>query len=103
MKSPKLQIPHKNKHQAKTEATLRELLDAAEKIFVRDGYERTQIETIAAEVGRTKGAVYAHFKGKEDLFLALFERNIRSRMEMAHLSTQTISFEEKILSGRKVF
>jgi hypothetical protein len=47
------------KHQVKTEATLRGLLDAAETIFVRDGYERAQIETIAAEAGRTKGAVYA--------------------------------------------
>jgi len=104
MKSPKLSAPPKNKHQAKTEATRRDLLDAAEKIFVRDGYERTQIETIAAEVGRTKGAVYAHFKGKEDLFLALFERKVRSRMEIFHSwREEDTSIEHLFAAGRKLF
>jgi AcrR family transcriptional regulator len=77
-----------NKHQAKTEATLRSVLDAAEKIFVRDGYERAQIEMIAAEAGRTKGAVYAHFRSKEDIFFALLERKAQARrdefIESAH-------------------
>ena len=68
-----------NKHQLKTEATLRGLLDAAERVFVRDGYERAQMETIAAEAGRTKGALYAHFRSKEDIFFALLERKGRSR------------------------
>ena len=70
-----------NKHRERTEATLRELLDAAERIFVRDGFERAQLETIAAETGRTRGAVYAHFKSKQDLFLALLERRARTRMD----------------------
>lgn len=69
------------KHQVKTEATQRALLDAAETIFVRDGYERAQIETIAAAAGRTKGAVYAHFQSKEDVFFALLERKARIRRE----------------------
>lgn len=70
-----------NKHQVKTEATLRRVLDAAERVFVRDGYERGQIETIAAEAGRTKGAVYAHFRIKEDIFFALLERKANYRRE----------------------
>ncbi|NYF77740.1 TetR/AcrR family transcriptional regulator [Granulicella arctica] len=92
-----------NKHQAKTEATLNDLLDAAEKIFVRDGFERAQLETIAAEAGRTKGAVYAHFKGKEDLFLALFERQVRSRMAAMRSWPDAMSTEERILAGREEF
>ncbi len=71
-----------NKHQAKTEATRRSVLDAAEKVFVRDGYERAQIEAIAAQAGRTKGAVYAHFHSKEDIFFALIERKANGRREM---------------------
>ena len=70
-----------NKHQVKTEATLRSVLDASERVFVRDGYERAQIETIAAEAGRTKGAVYAHFRSKEDIFFALLERKAKSRRD----------------------
>lgn len=70
-----------NKHQARTAITLRELLDVAEQVFVRNGYDRAQVERIAAGAGRTRGAVYAHFKSKEELFLALLERRIRTRME----------------------
>jgi AcrR family transcriptional regulator len=104
MKSANLSALPRNKHQAKTEATRRDLLDAAEKIFVRDGYERTQIEAIAAEVGRTKGAVYAHFKGKEDLFLALFERKVRNRMEIIHnWRKKDMPIEDLFVVGRKLF
>ena len=62
-----------NKHQLKNQETHARLLHAAEKIFVRDGYQGAQLSSIAAAAGRTKGAVYDHFKSKEDLFLALFE------------------------------
>jgi AcrR family transcriptional regulator len=70
---------HPTKHQIKTEATRGALLEAAETVFVRDGYERARIETIAAEAGRTKGAVYAHFESKEDIFFALLEKRIKNR------------------------
>jgi AcrR family transcriptional regulator len=96
-------LPPKNKHQAKTEATLRDLFDAAEKIFARDGYARTQIETIAAEAGRTKGAVYAHFKSKEDLFLALFERKVRGQIATVQSWPEDMPFEDRIRAGRKLF
>jgi AcrR family transcriptional regulator len=74
----------RNRHQERTDTTLRELLDAAETIFVRDGFERAQVEAIAAETGRSRGAVYAHFESKEDLFLALLERRIRMHMQEWH-------------------
>lgn len=53
-------------------------MNAAEEVFVRDGYEAAQLDEIAATADRSKGAVYTHFKSKEDLFLALFEHRIRS-------------------------
>ena len=69
------------KSQARSLETRQLLLKAAREIFVRDGYERAQIDQIAAAAGRTKGAVYGHFKDKEDLFLALFEERSRQDME----------------------
>jgi AcrR family transcriptional regulator len=69
-----------NKHQLRTEDTHARLLKAAEEVFVRDGYEGAQLAAIAAAAGRTKGAVYAHFKNKEDLFLALFEQRTREHV-----------------------
>lgn len=86
-----------NKHQVKTEATLHSVLDAAEAIFVRDGYERAQIETIAAQAGRTKGSVYAHFRSKEDIFFALLERKAKERRETFHRVAQGESSEARKL------
>lgn len=73
--------PPARQPQARSLETRRLLLDAARTIFVRDGYERAQIDAIAAAAGRTKGAVYGHFKDKEDLFLALFEERSKKEME----------------------
>ena len=47
------------------------LLSAAEQVFARVGYEKAQVEEIAEAAGFSKGGLYAHFKSKEDLFLAL--------------------------------
>ena len=92
-----------NKHQVKTEATLRSVLDASERVFVRDGYERAQIETIAAEAGRTKGAVYAHFRSKEDIFFALLERKGKSRREEFLRSSDGKNLEHRLIIVKKLF
>lgn len=70
-----------SKQQLRTRETQARLLDAAEQVFVRDGYEAAQLDAIAATAGRSKGAVYTHFKSKEDLFLALFEHRTRAYIE----------------------
>ena len=49
------------------------LLTAAEQVFARVGYEKAQVEEIAVAAGFSKGALYAHFNSKEELFLALYE------------------------------
>ena len=49
------------------------LLSAAEQVFARVGYEKAQVEEIAVAAGFSKGALYAHFKSKEELFLALYK------------------------------
>lgn len=76
MKSSVMEEP--GKQQVRTQETHRRLLDAAEQVFVRDGYEAAQLDEIAALADRSKGAVYTHFKSKEDLFLALFENRTRA-------------------------
>ena len=63
-----------NKHQQRTETTRRKLLDAALRVFARDGFEAARIEDIAAESGHTRGAFYANFDSKEELFFALLEK-----------------------------
>jgi AcrR family transcriptional regulator len=70
-----------SKQQLRTKETQARLLNAAEELFVRDGYEAAQLDEIAARAERSKGAVYTHFKSKEDLFLALFENRTREYVD----------------------
>jgi AcrR family transcriptional regulator len=62
-----------NKHRERTEETRRVLLKSARLIFARDGFEACRIEDIAAAAGYTRGAFYANFNTKEELFFALLQ------------------------------
>lgn len=53
--------------------TIRLLVDEAARSVASRGYEGTTLEAVAAGVGLSKGAVYAHFPTKLDLLLAMFE------------------------------
>jgi AcrR family transcriptional regulator len=53
-----------------------ELLDAALRVFARRGYRDAGVDEIAAEAGYSKGALYWHFPGKHELFVALIDERI---------------------------
>ena len=57
------------------EETVAKILDAALELFCAQGYEGTSIQDIVDRLdGMTKGAVYHHFKSKEEIFNAAFDR-----------------------------
>jgi AcrR family transcriptional regulator len=56
--------------------TRERLLNAARTVFARGGYHGATVEQVASEAGFSTGALYSNFDGKEDLFLALMEREI---------------------------
>ncbi|MGH6914986.1 MAG: TetR/AcrR family transcriptional regulator [Geminicoccales bacterium] len=58
------------------QVTRRRLLDAAATVFGRRGYRRAPVEEIASEAGYTIGALYSNFAGKDEVLLALLEREI---------------------------
>lgn len=60
-----------------------ELLDTAQRLFARQGYEATSVNQIIAAVCVSKGAFYHHFAAKEDLMTALAERHARRTTEAA--------------------
>jgi AcrR family transcriptional regulator len=94
--------PKVNKHELRTKETRELLLQAADKIFVRDGYEGAELGEIAALAGRTKGAIYAHFKSKEDIFLALVEHHtLRYRAQMEELLAKSTSVEGNMAAFRQ--
>src|SRR2546423_10933605 len=57
-----------------------ELLEAALRVFARRGYRQAGVDEIVAEAGYSKGALYWHFSGKEELLLALLEERIDAPM-----------------------
>jgi AcrR family transcriptional regulator len=54
-------------------ATRAALIKTARKLFARLGYAATDIETVARRTRVTRGALYHHFKDKQDLFSAVFD------------------------------
>jgi AcrR family transcriptional regulator len=93
-----------NKHQQRTEATRRKLVKAGMRVFARDGFDAARIEDIAAEAGHTRGAFYANFKTKEDLFFALLEQEgIRRVTELREILAVCSSQENRIRALREYY
>ena len=63
--------------QRRLEHTRSLLLDAAEEVFVKQGFGGAALEDIAEVAGYTRGAIYSHFGTKEELFLAVIERHLQ--------------------------
>jgi AcrR family transcriptional regulator len=79
----------------KSERTRSELLRAAEVIFARDGFEASRIEDIAAEAGRSRGAFYANFASKTEVFLALRSLATRRHARALRERIQDVKDEEE--------
>jgi len=79
------------------------LLRAAEKVFARDGFEAARLEEIAAEAGYTRGAFYANFSSKEDLFFALLEGEISSRIDAIEALMQDLDGPQAKLQALRAF
>ena len=58
----------------RSEATRKALVDVARRLFARRGYAAVGTEEIVRRAGVTRGALYHHFNGKEDLFRAVAEQ-----------------------------
>ena len=61
----------RNKH---PEITVELILNTAQRLFVEIGYEKTSMQNIMDETGLSKGAIYHHFKSKEEIFNVVAER-----------------------------
>ena len=57
------------------------LLRSAAKVFCRKGMDRGSVEEVAGDAGFTKGAFYANFKSKEELFLAMLDERFGERID----------------------
>ena len=104
MGAPAERVREQTKHQQRTEATRRALLDAARRIFARDGFEASRIEDIASATGHTRGAFYAHFSSKEDLFFALLEQEAGERLRgLRSVLERCLDSEDRMRALRKFY
>jgi AcrR family transcriptional regulator len=95
--------------QERREHTRTRLMHAAAKVFARRGLQRASIDEVAETAGYTKGAFYANFKSKEELFLSGDEPiEVRARAigldfdrtVLADVEWQRMFFEFAVLAVR---
>jgi AcrR family transcriptional regulator len=65
---------HRGRQAERSEATRKALVDVGRKLFAKRGYADVGTEEIVRRAGVTRGALYHHFSGKEDLFRAVAEQ-----------------------------
>lgn len=65
---------HRRQGDERAEATRRALLEAAHTLFAGRGYAAVGTEELVARAGVTRGALYHHFRDKQDLFRAVHEQ-----------------------------
>ena len=75
--------PQRSARKAKGDGHLRraEILEAAERIFLAEGYHGATIRKIADEVGVSSTALYMHFADKDQILLEICEGAIRRLLE----------------------
>src|SRR3954471_701676 len=72
---------HRLTREERKAQTRSDLLRAASRLFVRNGFVDTSLSDIAEEAALTKGAVYSNFESKEELFIALLQETARPTNE----------------------
>ncbi|GIO41482.1 TetR/AcrR family transcriptional regulator [Paenibacillus apis] len=77
----------RNKH---PEQTLEQILSVSAKLFTEKSYEKTSIQDIIDALGMSKGAIYHHFKSKEEILEAVMDQQFSYAAEMLnHLIVNT--------------
>jgi len=87
--------------QERREQTRRELVEAARRAFLRDGFHAASLDAIAEDAGYTKGAVYSNFASKDDLLVAVLEGHFSARVaayEQLIFSTETIEDAYRVIA-----
>jgi AcrR family transcriptional regulator len=65
--------------------TATRIKEVARTHFAKNGYEGASLADIATDVGIKKQSIYTHFKGKDELFLALFDEVLAKELHFVHM------------------
>lgn len=75
-------LPQDRRRRPARDDVRRALLDAAARVFARQGIEGSSLDDVAADAGFTKGAVYSNFGSKEGLVAALAEDRTSAYLDL---------------------
>jgi AcrR family transcriptional regulator len=88
--------PRKSPRQARSQATVTAILDAAARVLVERGYAATNTNLVAERAGVSVGSLYQYFPNKDALIAALHERHAREMngvVERALVECDGLGFE----------
>jgi len=72
------------------------IIDTAFRLFLENGYKSVSIKDIMNETGFSKGGLYHHFRGKEDIFFATLERYYFNLLNTGKFEDTQLSFRDRI-------
>ncbi len=82
------------------EQTLEQILSVSARLFIDKGYEKTSVQDIIEALGMSKGAIYHHFKSKEEILDAVMNRQFSYTAQMMNVliqNTQAANAREKLI------
>ncbi|MDG9695214.1 ScbR family autoregulator-binding transcription factor [Streptomyces sp. DH17] len=85
--------------QERAKVTRRSLVEAAAQLFAEQGYAATSVNDIGTRSGRTSGAVYFHYTGKEGIAVAVVEDRFATWSQLAaRYGDETVPPLERLVS-----
>jgi AcrR family transcriptional regulator len=88
---------------ARNADTRERLLDAAARVYARNGFGGATLDQVAAEAGFTKGAVYSQFGSKENLLVALLQEHLAEQVaeQIAVFDRERTTWERPLAGGER--
>ena len=82
------------------------IIRVAQRLFAKQGYASTSIDEVLKGAGVARGALYHHFRDKEDLFGEIFKKLLREshqKVVEAAASSPTANIWDRLRHGREAF
>ena len=80
-----------------SKATIEAILSVSAKLFLEKGFDKTSMMDIATTAGISKGAIYHHFKSKDEIIKSVMEK----QEESVKAAIENFMDEAKVLSGKE--
>lgn len=83
----------------KTQETREKVLRAALDVFSAKGFSSSTLEDIARHIGMTRGAVYWHFRNKQDLLLALIQMMMQREKQLVRQQVPALATPQDLIDS----